>query len=74
MKKLLYEKPKETCFVGDADSEEEIVVLRKPEIVRQSIVRNLLFFGLIPSLYQRLTSKFAMKPKYNCFMPPQHCP
>ena len=48
MKKLLYEKPKETCFVGDADDEEEIVVLRKPEIVRQSIVRNLLFVWVNP--------------------------
>ena len=48
MKKLVSEKHKETCFVPEADCEEEIVVLRKPEIFGRSLTRNLMFVWVNP--------------------------
>ena len=48
MKRLILGKHKDTCFVPEADTEEEIVVLRNPEIVRRSLVKKLLFVWVSP--------------------------
>ena len=49
MEKLSFQKHnKETCFVPETDCEEEIVVLRKPEIVSRLLTRNVLFVWVNP--------------------------